>query len=59
MERALALRTQHHFSYFDSLHAAVAISAEATLVSFDKKYSSVKEFRYLHPSKLLETPKGS
>ncbi|MEM3717352.1 PIN domain-containing protein [Thermofilum sp.] len=59
MDKALALRTQHHLFYFDSLHAAVAISAEATLVSFDKKYSSVKELRYLHPSKLQEIPKSS
>jgi len=58
MEKALALRTEHHLSYFDSLHAAVAISAGATLVSFDKKYSGVKELTYLHPSKLIETPKG-
>jgi predicted nucleic acid-binding protein len=59
MEKAFALRIENHLSYFDSLHATVAISAEATLVGFDKKYSSVKELTYLHPGKLLETPKGS
>ena len=59
LEKALALRAGHGLSYFDSLHAAVAVSAGATLVSFDRQYATVRELSYTHPRELLEKLKGS
>jgi len=57
--KALALRAEYGLSYFDSLHAAVAVSTGATLVSFDKRYAIVRELAYLHPSELVKGLKGS
>ena len=57
--KALALRAEYGLSYFDSLHAAVAVSTGATLVSFDKRYAIIRELAYLHPSELVKGLKGS
>jgi len=56
LEKALALRAGHGLFYFDSLHAAVAASTGAALVSFDRRYASVKGF---DPRELLESLEGS
>jgi predicted nucleic acid-binding protein len=54
LSKALALRAEYGLSYFDSLHAAVALSTGATLVSFDRRYAGVRGLAYLHPSELPE-----
>lgn len=49
------LRERYGLSYFDSLHAAVAIVEGRTLVSYDARaYSRISELDYVHPSLLLE-----
>ena len=49
--KAEELRRQYGLTYFDSLHAAVAITSNMQLVSYDHKaYSKIKGLRYLHPS---------
>gem|GEM_PF-569535 len=51
---AWSLRDQYKWlTYFDSLHAAVAVTENLELISYDKKYRKVKELTYNHPSKYL------
>lgn len=38
-------------TYFDSLHAAVAMIENLELVSYDKEYGKVRELKYKHPEK--------
>jgi predicted nucleic acid-binding protein len=58
LERASELRPKYGLSYFDSLHAAVAVSAGATLISFDRRYANVEGLAYIHPREFLESLKG-
>jgi predicted nucleic acid-binding protein len=49
------LRAHHGLSYFDSLHAAVAMVEEMTLISYDwRAYSRIRRLDYAHPSGLPE-----
>ncbi|RLF18430.1 MAG: hypothetical protein DRZ82_08210 [Thermoprotei archaeon] len=48
-------RKKYGLTFFDSLHAAVAVRENDMLVSFDRKYSIVKELKYVHPLSLLES----
>jgi len=50
---AWELRNKYGLSFFDSLHAAVAIEERDILVSYDRAYSSVKELTYIRPADLL------
>ncbi|RLF23450.1 MAG: hypothetical protein DRN15_06415 [Thermoprotei archaeon] len=51
--KAHKLRTQHGLTYFDSLHAAVALVEDLELVSFDEKaYSTIVGLKYRHPRDL-------
>ncbi len=45
------LREKHKLTYFDSLHAATAITEELTLISYDEKaYQNLPELKYKHPT---------
>lgn len=44
--KAWKLRQKYGLTYFDSLHAAAAIEENDILVSYDRKYSGVKELKY-------------
>jgi len=49
---AFKLREKYgNLTYFDSLHAAVAIFEGMELVSYDKEYAKVTELRHNHPDK--------
>ena len=41
-------------TYFDSLHASVALIEEAELLSYDAVYSKIPGLRWLHPRRALE-----
>ncbi len=49
---AWELRRKYALTYFDSLHAAVAIAAGEPLASYDEIYRRVKELKHIHPSSL-------
>jgi len=49
---AWRLRGKYGLSYFDSLHAAVAIVEGEAIASYDEAYKRVKGLRYIHPSEL-------
>lgn len=49
---AWRLRSEHGLSYFDSLHAAVAIATRDAIASYDEAYRRVKGLRCIHPSQL-------
>lgn len=55
MTLAKRLRESYGLTYFDSLHAAVAISEDDVLVSYNQVYSKIPELKYLHPSKMLSS----
>lgn len=47
---AQELRGKHDgLTYFDSLHAAVAIIEDLELVSYDKEYTKIDTLKYRHP----------
>ncbi len=50
---AWRLREKYGLSYFDSLHAATAITLGEPLTSYDETYRRVKELEYIHPSSLV------
>ena len=50
-KRAWIFRRKYNLTFFDSLHAATAVEKGETLVSFDKRYSNIKELKYKHPSR--------
>lgn len=52
---AQKLRETYGLSYFDSLHAAVAISENDILLSYNQVYSKVTELKYLHPLKMAKS----
>ncbi len=43
-------------TFFDSLHAATALSEHIPLLSYDRSYEKVGELRYIHPSTLIDSP---
>lgn len=47
------LREKYNLTYFDSLHASTAVVENETLVSYDNKYSDIKELKYLRPEETL------
>lgn len=51
---AQKLREAYNLTYFDSLHAAVAITENDVLLSYNQVYSKISELKYLHPSKMLK-----
>ena len=40
-------------TYFNSLHAAVGITENLELVSYDKEYAKIEELEYNHPNKYI------
>ncbi|MEM2913598.1 MAG: PIN domain-containing protein [Candidatus Bathyarchaeia archaeon] len=47
---AFNLRNKYKtLTYFDSLHAAVAIIEDLTLISYDRIYANLTEVKYIHP----------
>jgi len=51
--KAYELRTHYNITYFDSLHAATAITEDLELISFDEKaYSGITNLKYRHPRDL-------
>ncbi|MHC1628633.1 MAG: type II toxin-antitoxin system VapC family toxin [Candidatus Nezhaarchaeales archaeon] len=51
--KAMELRSTYNLSYFDSLHAGTAIIEDQPLISMDKRYSKIKELKYLNPRRLI------
>ena len=49
------LRERYGLTYFDSLHAAVAITEDDVLLSYNKIYSKISGIRYLHPEQMLKS----
>lgn len=50
---ATELRTLYKLTYFDSLHAATAVTEGKPLVSYDERaYSNIRNLKYVHPSRL-------
>jgi len=47
--KAFNLRKKYNVSYFDSLHASVAIVKNVLLLSSDSAYSKIKELKVMHP----------
>ncbi|MEM2849380.1 MAG: PIN domain-containing protein [Candidatus Bathyarchaeia archaeon] len=51
---AFKLRSKYKtLTYFDSLHAAVAIVEDLEVVSYDRTYADLAEDRYIHPEKYV------
>lgn len=44
------LRRESNLTYFDSLHAATALTEDLTLISSDPIYRRVKNLKHLHPT---------
>ncbi|MGC9010490.1 MAG: PIN domain-containing protein [Sulfolobales archaeon] len=47
------LREKYGLTYFDSLHASVALIENETLISYDKRYIGLRELKYLTPQEAL------
>ncbi|MCD6243805.1 MAG: PIN domain-containing protein [Candidatus Korarchaeota archaeon] len=47
--RAAWIRRKYGLSFFDSLHAASAMSLDSAIVSFDEAYDGVEELRRIDP----------
>jgi len=47
--KAYELREKYSLSFFDSLHAAVAMIENIPLLSYDKTYSKIKEIKHVNP----------
>ncbi|MGC9149205.1 MAG: type II toxin-antitoxin system VapC family toxin [Sulfolobales archaeon] len=47
------LREKYGLTYFDSLHASVALIENETLISYDKRYLGLRELKYLTPQEAL------
>jgi len=52
--KAIRLRRKHHITYFDSLHAASALSHDKTIISTDKVYKEIPELKAISPKEALE-----
>lgn len=51
---AFKLREKYgSLTYFDSLHAAVGITEDLEVVSYDRKYAELTELKYSHPDKYI------
>jgi len=50
---AYKIRLDYNLSYFDSLHAAIALCENIPIISYDKTYKRVKNLTYLHPSDVI------
>jgi len=46
-------RKYKELTYFDSLHAAVGITENLELVSYDKEYAKIRELEYSHPNRYI------
>ena len=53
LAKAWELRDNYDSTFFDSLHAAVAMEEGEALVSYDRRYSGIKGLTYIHPADLL------
>ena len=53
LARAWNLRRKYGLTFFDSLHAAIALEEDEVLISFDKKYGKIEGLKYKHPSSTL------
>ncbi|RLE64048.1 MAG: hypothetical protein DRJ47_08575 [Thermoprotei archaeon] len=53
LARAWMLRRKYNLTFFDSLHAATAIEEDEPIVSYDKRYSDIKDLRYVDPRTIL------
>ena len=49
--RATWIRRKYGLSFFDSLHAALAMSLDSTIASFDEAYDGIKGLRRIDPRK--------
>ncbi len=47
--RATWIRRKYGLSFFDSLHAALAMSLDSTIVSFDEAYDGIEGLRRIDP----------
>jgi len=52
--RAVWIRREYDLSFFDSLHAASAMSLDSAIVSFDDVYDRVEGLRRIDPRELQE-----
>ena len=50
---AYDVRLKHSLSYFDSLHAAIAMCEKVPIISYDAMYKRVRNLTYLHPSDIV------
>ena len=50
--KAAQLEQEYGLSFFDSLHAAVAIEEGYTMISADSKYKGIKGLRSINPRNL-------
>jgi len=53
--RSVWIRREYGLSFFDSLHAALAMSFDSTIVSFDEAYDEVEGLRRVDPEDLVAT----
>ena len=51
---AIKLRSKHHITYFDSLHAPSALSHDKTIISTDRVYKDMPEFKAMNPREALK-----
>lgn len=49
---AASLRQKHDISYFDSLHAATALTYDKTIISVDKDYRKIPQLNVINPRKI-------
>ncbi len=47
--RAVRIRREYGLSFFDSLHAALALSLDSTIISLDEAYDGVEGLRRVDP----------
>ncbi len=50
--RAVWIRRKYDLSFFDSLHAALAMSLDSTIALFDEAYDEVEGLRRIDPEDL-------
>ena len=51
---AIKLRSKHHITYFDSLHAASALSHDKTIISTDRVYKDIPKLKAMNPREALK-----
>lgn len=52
--KSIELRDRYGLTFFDSLHAATAITLDRVIISTDKAYSRIKELKHIDPRKLFK-----